>query len=135
MMTTFELVKVKAEAAHKAACALGVVSAAVKNKALLAMADALLAKTDFIIEANDRDMQAARENGIRVPEDMEIVCVIDTKYNSMIRPTISSFSIPSYDLGAVSMRLMTKMLQNEEVEDKEKCLSYLITSRETTKVY
>lgn len=62
MMTTFELVRAKAEAAHKAACALGVVSAAVKNKALLAMADALLAKTDFIIEANDRDMQAAREN-------------------------------------------------------------------------
>lgn len=65
MMTTFELVKAKAEAAHKAACALGVVSAAVKNKALLAMADALLAKTDFIIEANDMDMQAARENGMK----------------------------------------------------------------------
>lgn len=29
------------------------------------MADALLAKTDFIIEANDRDMQAARENGMK----------------------------------------------------------------------
>lgn len=65
MMTTFELVRAKAEAAHKAACALGVVSAAVKNRALLAMADALLAKTDFIIEANDRDMQAARENGMK----------------------------------------------------------------------
>lgn len=65
MMTTFELVRAKAEAAHKAACALGVVSAAVKNKALLAMADALLAKTDSIIEANDRDMQAARENGMK----------------------------------------------------------------------
>lgn len=65
MMTTFELVRAKAEAAHKAACALGVVSAAVKNKALLAMADALLAKTDFIIEANDRDMQAAKENGMK----------------------------------------------------------------------
>lgn len=65
MMTTFELVRAKAEVAHKAACALGVVSAAVKNKALLAMADALLAKTDFIIEANDRDMQAARENGMK----------------------------------------------------------------------
>ena len=65
MMTTFELVRAKAEAAHKAACALGVVSAAVKNRALLAMADALFAKTDFIIEANDRDMQAARENGMK----------------------------------------------------------------------
>lgn len=64
-MTTFELVKAKAEAAHNAAGALAVLSAAVKNKALLAMADALLAKTDYIIEANDRDMQAAKENGMR----------------------------------------------------------------------
>lgn len=64
-MTTFELVKAKAEAAHKAARALSVVSAAVKNKALLAMAEALLEKTDFIIEANGRDMQAARENGMK----------------------------------------------------------------------
>lgn len=64
-MTTFELVKAKAEAAHNAAGALTVLSAAVKNKALLAMADALLAKTDYIIEANDRDMQAAKENGMR----------------------------------------------------------------------
>ena len=74
MMTTFELVRAKAEAAHKAACALGVVSAAVKNKALLAMADALLAKTDFIIEANDRDMQAARENGMK--ESMQTGCAL-----------------------------------------------------------
>jgi LacI family transcriptional regulator len=43
-------------------------------------------------------LNAARENKIAVPDDMEVVCVIDTKYNSMIRPQISSFSIPSYDL-------------------------------------
>lgn len=77
-------------------------------------------------------LNAAKENGIRIPEDMELVCVIDTKYNSMVRPQISSFTIPSYDLGAVSMRLMTKMLQSEGVEDKEKCLNYLFTARETT---
>jgi LacI family transcriptional regulator len=77
-------------------------------------------------------VNAARENGIRVPEDMEVVCVIDTKYNAMMRPQISSFSIPSYDLGAVSMRVMTKMLQNEET-DKEIELSYLFTPRQSTK--
>lgn len=77
-------------------------------------------------------LNAAKENGISIPEDMELVCAIDTKYNSMVRPQISSFTIPSYDLGAVGMRIMTKMLQNEEVEDKEKCLNYLFTARETT---
>ena len=64
-MSTFELVRAKAEAAHKAAAKLAVTPAGVKNKALLAMADALLAKADYIIEANNKDMQAAKENGMR----------------------------------------------------------------------
>ena len=87
----------------------------------------------------NRDSQAmailntARENNIKVPEEMEMICVIDTKYNSMVRPQISSFSIPSYDLGAVSMRVMTKMLNGETDFDREIELSYLFTPRQTTK--
>ena len=77
-------------------------------------------------------LNAARENGIRVPEDMEVVCVIDTKYNSMVRPQVSSFAIPSYDLGSVSMRVMTKML-NHAQEGRAIELSYLFTPRQTTK--
>ncbi len=64
-MSTFELVRAKAEAAHKAAAKLAVTPAGIKNKALLAMAEALLAKADYIIEANNKDMQAAKENGMR----------------------------------------------------------------------
>ena len=78
-------------------------------------------------------VNAAKENGIDIPKEMEIVCVIDTKYNSMMRPQISSFAIPSYDLGAVSMRVMTKMLQeNTDDIDKEIELSYLFTPRQST---
>jgi len=77
-------------------------------------------------------INAAKECNVNVPEDMEVVCVIDTKYNAMVRPQISSFAIPSYDLGAVAMRLMTKMLQEEEVEEKEIELSYLFTPRQST---
>lgn len=86
-----------------------------------------------------RDSQAfavlntAAECGISIPNDMEVVCIIDTKYNSMVRPQISSFSIPSYDLGAVSMRVMTKMLKQDEVDEKEIELSYLFTPRQSTK--
>lgn len=94
---------------------------------------------DLVIANRDSQamavLNAAREHNIKVPEEMEVICVIDTKYNSMVRPKISSFSIPSYDLGAVGMRLMTKMLQDENIEDKEKCLNYLFTNRETTKDY
>ncbi|MEE8807300.1 MAG: LacI family DNA-binding transcriptional regulator [Lactimicrobium sp.] len=94
-------------------------------------------KYDLVIGNRDSQamaaLNAARENGISVPDDMEIVCVIDTKYNAMMRPAISSFSIPSYDLGAVSMRVMTKMLQSGDESDKAMELSYLFTPRQTTK--
>lgn len=93
----------------------------------------------YDVMIGNRDSQAmailnsAKENGIAVPDEMEVVCVIDTKYNSMARPQISSFSIPSYDLGAVSMRVMTKMLQEQNDFDREIELSYLFTPRQTTK--
>lgn len=78
-------------------------------------------------------VNAARENEIDIPNEMEVACVIDTKYNAMMRPQISSFSIPSYDLGAVSMRVMTKMLADEMEADRMIELSYLFTPRQTTK--
>ena len=87
-----------------------------------------------------RDSQAiavlntAIENGISVPDELEIICVNDSKYNAMTRPQISAFKIPDYDLGAVAMRVMTKMLHEEnEVVDKEIELSYIYTARKTTK--
>lgn len=78
-------------------------------------------------------LNAARENNIKIPGDMELVCMNDTKYNSMVRPQISGYVVPTYDLGAVAMRVVTKMLKGEEVEDKQKVLGYLLRERETTK--
>ncbi len=78
-------------------------------------------------------LNAARENGIKIPEDMELVCMTDSKFTSMVRPEISAYTVPSYDLGAVSMRLMTKMLKDDSVEDKEKVLNCLFLERQTTK--
>lgn len=78
-------------------------------------------------------LNAAKEAGIRVPEDMEIVCIHDSKYNSMIRPTLSSFNMPAYDLGAVAMRVMTKLLNEDDVVDKEIELNYVYNPRSSTK--
>ena len=78
-------------------------------------------------------LNSAHENGIKVPEDLEIICLNESKYTSMVRPKISGFVVPSYDLGAVAMRVIQKMLNNEEVEDKQKILGYLYRERETTK--
>ena len=78
-------------------------------------------------------LNAAAGHGIRIPEDMELICMNESKYTSSVRPEISSFVVPLYDLGAISMRLMTKMLKDEGVEEKEKCLDALYAPKNTTK--
>ena len=54
-----------AEAAKRASEVLGVASEEVRNEALFAMAAALRAERAFILEANERDMNAAREAGTK----------------------------------------------------------------------
>lgn len=78
-------------------------------------------------------LNSAKENDIAIPDDMEVVCILDSKYNAMARPQITGFKIPDYDLGAVAMRVMTKMLkEDDEVIDKEIELSYIYTPRQST---
>ena len=64
-METYELVKTKAIAAKKAAAELAVTSTAVKNKALLAMARALLDRQQEILQANAEDMRQAAAKGMK----------------------------------------------------------------------
>ena len=64
-MTTYEMERTKAEAAHRAAGELAVTSTVIKNKALLAMADALEAGAAEILAANAKDMEAGRANNMK----------------------------------------------------------------------
>lgn len=64
-METYELVKSKAMAAKKAAAKLAVINTAVKNKALLAMAEALEKGQEAILAANALDMERAEVKGMK----------------------------------------------------------------------
>lgn len=79
-------------------------------------------------------INAAREAGYSIPEDLEVLSVLDNKYLPMIRPQVSAFNIPDYDMGAIAMRILTKMLVNDEknrpVQDIQ--IDYSPIQRETT---
>ncbi len=64
-MSTYELVKAKAAAAKKVAGKLAITSTAIKNKAMLAMAQALLDKQEEILAANAIDMENAAAKGMK----------------------------------------------------------------------
>ena len=80
-------------------------------------------------------MNACKESGYSIPDDTELVCILNSKYLTMMRPTISTYNIPEYDLGAVAMRLLTKMLvEDESVKlNKDIEISFSKLFRETTK--
>ncbi len=78
-------------------------------------------------------LNAAHDNGLQVPEKFEIIVSNNSKLVNMTRPQLSTVLQPLYDIGAVSMRLLTKMMNNDEVEDKEIVLPHTIKKWGTTK--
>jgi LacI family transcriptional regulator len=81
-------------------------------------------------------LNAAKEAGFAIPEEGEVVSILDNKYMNMVRPQISAYNIPEYDMGAIAMRLLTKMLVNDESnmpENKNIEISASMVKRKTTK--
>lgn len=67
------------------------------------------------------------DRGVKVPEEFEIITSNNSLLTEVARPRLTSITQPLYDLGAVSMRLLTKMMNKEEVEEKR--LSCLMESK------
>lgn len=77
-------------------------------------------------------MNIARDNGRDVPKDLAIAGFQNTKYSLLSRPNLTSIDIPVYDIGAVSMRLLTKLMNNKEVDNIRIILPHYIVKRDST---
>ncbi len=69
--------------------------------------------------------------GLKVPEDISVISVDNTRMASMVRPKLSSVAQPMYDIGAVSMRLLTKLMKKENVEQARVILPHELISRQS----
>lgn len=76
-------------------------------------------------------INVVREKGLRIPEDISVCGLQNTKYAILSRPNLTCLDTPSYDIGAVSMRLLTKLMLDVEVTDSEIILPYTIIERDT----
>ncbi|MFA6739417.1 MAG: LacI family DNA-binding transcriptional regulator [Bacilli bacterium] len=54
---------------------------------------------------------AALDLGYRIPEQLETVAIVGTKHARMARPQVSTFEVDWYEVGSITMRMLTKMLQ------------------------
>ncbi|SER94928.1 transcriptional regulator, LacI family [Gracilibacillus ureilyticus] len=74
-----------------------------------------------------------QDKGVKVPEDVEVFGFDNTRLATMVRPTLTTVVQPMYDIGAVAMRLLTKFMNKENVEEKNVVLPHQIVKRNSTK--
>lgn len=77
-------------------------------------------------------LNSAMDAGKNVPKDLEIVTASATQSASVVRPALTTIKQPLYDMGAVAMRMLTKLMNNEEVEDVHIELPYELVKKQST---
>lgn len=92
---------------------------------------------DAVLSISDEQaigiLHGALDAGIKVPEELQIVSFNNTRLVEMVRPQLSSVIQPLYDIGAVGMRLLTKYMNEEEIDEPNVILPHRIEYRGTTK--
>lgn len=92
---------------------------------------------DVIITMSDEAavgvLHGALDRGISMPNRLQLISCSNTRLVHMMRPPVTSIAIPLYDIGAVGMRLLTKYMNDETVDEPNVILPYRIEYRLSTK--
>lgn len=76
---------------------------------------------------------ALTDKGVKIPEEFEIITTNNSLLTDIVRPKMTSLTQPLYDIGAVSMRLLTKIMNKEENDEKTVILPHGISRKDSTK--
>ena len=78
-------------------------------------------------------IHGVQDRGLKVPENVEVVGFDNIRLAEMVRPRLTTVMQPMYDIGAVAMRLLTKYMNSEKVENHIVILPHRIEERESTR--
>ena len=78
-------------------------------------------------------INALRDKGLNVPDDVSVMGFNDIYEASIFYPKITTVAQPLYDMGSVSMRILVKRLRNEPSDQEHFVLPYQIIERDTVK--
>jgi LacI family transcriptional regulator len=109
--------------------------------------DSGLVATEKLIQLKDRPtaifamsdemavgaIHSCQDNGLVIPDDLEVIGFNNTRLTTMVRPMLTSVVQPMYDIGAVSMRLLTKYMNKEKVDEHLVILPHRIEERDSTR--
>jgi len=78
-------------------------------------------------------VHGAEDKGYSIPEDFEVISSDNTRLSLMVRPQLTTIVQPLYDIGAVAMRLLTKLMNKETVDEQTVILPHRLEYRQSTK--
>ncbi|KAA0562175.1 catabolite control protein A [Rossellomorea aquimaris] len=78
-------------------------------------------------------VHGAQDQNVSIPDEVEVISFDNTRLALMVRPQLTSVVQPLYDIGAVAMRLLTKYMNKETVEESTVVLPHRIEHRNSTK--
>lgn len=90
--------------------------------------DAIFATSD---EVAIGAINACFDLGYKVPEDILVVGFYDIEFSKMCRPKLTTVKQPLYDMGAVAIRMIIKMVKGIEIDEKKVELPYTISDRDS----
>lgn len=94
-------------------------------------------KVDAVFCANDEvamgAINALREDGVQVPEDVDVMGFNDIALASVYYPKLTTISTPLYDMGSVAMRLLIKIIDKIPTDERNFLLPYTIVERDSCK--
>lgn len=78
-------------------------------------------------------INALRDKNLKVPDDVDVLGFNDIYSASIFYPKLTTISQPMYDMGSVGMRMLIKMINGEEVQQKHFVLSHELIIRDSCK--
>lgn len=73
------------------------------------------------------------DNGIKVPDDVSIVGFGNIREGKFVRPELTTVGEPYYDVGAVGMRMLIKMIKGDKTQQGLMELPFTIEKRKSVK--
>jgi LacI family transcriptional regulator len=74
---------------------------------------------------------AATDAGLKVPEDVEVLSLVGTKYANIVRPTLTSMQIDMSEVGKRAMYMLIDLINNDLVEKSYKFDAHLVPRNST----
>lgn len=90
---------------------------------------ALFASNDLLALGAVQEIQ---RRGIRIPEEIAIIGCDDISFSRMSRPTLSTISIPVYQIGVTAGEILDQLIKGVNVEPKNIIIEHKLILREST---